>query len=161
MSYPQQQNHPQHQHYPPQNWQRTPPPQGYAPPPPPAPDPRLERGRKLQRFLRIIIVIALGGAAAYFGVYYGFIYNGRPEVGDCLSATTKEFAGWLLVDCSDPTAAYEVVAVQTGGKYDRDLHTCDPYPDGQAFYEGAGRKGRTSWEMCVVPLGSDDATAPK
>ncbi|HEY1176643.1 MAG TPA: hypothetical protein VGF17_10840 [Phytomonospora sp.] len=130
---------------------------GYGPPPPvhsppPPVDRRLERGRKVQRFLRFVVLIGVACAVVWGVVYFGFIWNGRPEKGDCLSSLTEEFEGFPIVACDDPSAAYEIVTYVTGGKYDTDLGACDDYPNGEVVKGGGGRKSTSRWEFCAVPL---------
>lgn len=125
----------------------------YGPPVPPPVDPRLERGRKLQKFLRTIVLGGVLVAVLAGAVYFLFIWNGRPEEGDCLSSLTEEFAGYPIVACDDPSAAYEVVNRVTGGKYDTDLGACDDHPTGEVVKGGGGRKSSSRWEFCAVPLG--------
>lgn len=112
---------------------------------------RLERGRKVQRFLRYLTAIGLACGALYAAIYFGFVYHGPPREGDCLSGLTEEYAGFPIVACDDPSAAYEIVNYVTGERYDHDLGACDEHPDGELVKGGGGkRSGR--WEFCAVPL---------
>lgn len=149
MTYPPQHGYPQYPQQP-QYGAYPPPPAGYGPPaphyPPPAPVPMRKKPR---RALGIIVaLIIFGGIFSYFI----FIHGGNPERGDCLKDLDETFTGWSIVECSDPAAAYEVVATARGS-YDYDLGTCEGYPEGQAVNESAGKRGRR-WEMCVVPAGT-------
>ena len=154
MSYPPQ--HPygrqQQQAYPPApQWGQPQP--AWGPPPPPPVDPRLERGRKVQKFLRIVFLIALVAGLGWAGIYYGFMWNGAPEKGDCLSTLTEEFDGWQYVECDDPAAAYQIVELVKGPKHDSDLESCEGYPTGTQISIGGGRKSSTRTEFCAVPVG--------
>ena len=152
--------------YPPHGYQQqphayAPPPQPYAytpqqpvwgpPQPPPPVDRRLERGRKVQKFLRNTILIAAAVGAAWAGIYYGLIWTGAPAKGDCLSSFVEEFDGWQYVECDDPTAGYKIVELVKGPKYDSDLESCEGYPTGMPISLGTSRRSSSRTEMCLVP----------
>lgn len=94
-----------------------------------------------------ILATAVAQAAFVLAAVYTEVRETQPVKGDCLSGLTKEAGDWPIVDCDDPSAAYQVVETGNGG-IGREVGTCDEHPDGQAI---GGHDRGTQWEVCVVP----------
>lgn|GEM_PF-4427286 len=91
------------------------------------------------------------GAAVWFGV---MVYNEpRPDVGNCLASMEGTiFGGMEIVDCTDPTAKYQVVAYKaTGTASEARSEVCDGHPGGQSYVD-TGKRQRLNWAICAVPL---------
>ncbi|MFD0556481.1 hypothetical protein FB566_1722 [Stackebrandtia endophytica] len=72
----------------------------------------------------------------------------KPAVGDCLASTRITISGGMeMVDCSDPSAKYEVVAYTTSYA---GQSLCHGFPEGERHHYS--NRGDLRWEICVVPL---------
>lgn len=154
--YPQQQAYPQHGYGP---QQYPPPPPGYQSSQyPPRYPPQQMPNPKPKRLFRILLTLVLLGGATFYGV---MAFNAdRPKLGDCLASMDGDFFGGMeVVDCSDPSAAFEVVEYSTSGTASNARASiCDGHPDGES-HVATRKRGRLSWAICAVPLSASDESS--